>query len=619
MNTKVLSYENVSITYNGTETIHNVSFDLNRGEILGLLGESGSGKSTLIRAAMGVLDTGGRVSSGRIIYRQTSCPYDWADHNEAGRPKRRPDGNANSQLNDSQYTYRRSDEEPNILPVSCRDEMEINLCTLPEKKFRELRGAKIGMVFQDAGAALCPIRTIGSQIIESLSAHRTVESQITESMSAHRRTEKKEAEAAALDLFEKLNLQDPRKIWDSYPFEMSGGMNQRIGIAMAMLMKPDILLADEPTSALDYVSAVQVLKEMREVQRLFGTSIILVTHDIAVMEKMADRIVVLQSGWIVESGRTDDVLRHPQEPYTKRLIASVPELFTGKEAGNEHTVWNRDLSGNRNGENAEGGDDHDQNSPGIDFDYSDGHTSDADDFLLRAEHLSKTFHGKNGKKTEAVRNVTFTLHRGEILGILGESGSGKSTVARLITGLTTADGGQIRLKDCDENEKKEGKKSFGRIQMVFQNPINSFDPRRTLGYGIRESLMNRGISRREADKTAGEMLARCGLPADYALRYPKEVSGGECQRAAIARALAAEPDILICDEATSSLDVTLQQQIVDLLKDLQVQQNLSVLFICHNLALAQMTCDRILVMNHGRIVEEGTPDRIVNQIIMKKL
>lgn len=589
MNTKVLSYEKVSITYNGTETIHNVSFDLNRGEILGLLGESGSGKSTLIRAAMGVLDTGGRVSSGRIIYRQTSCPYDWADHNEAGRPKRRPDGNANSQLNDSQYTYRRSDEEPNILPVSCRDEMEINLCTLPEKKFRELRGAKIGMVFQDAGAALCPIRTIGSQIIESMSAHRTVESQITESMSAHRRTEKKEAKAAALELFENLNLQDPRKIWNSYPFEMSGGMNQRIGIAMAMLMKPDILLADEPTSALDYVSAAQVLREMREVQRLFGTSIILVTHDIAVMEKMADRIVVLQNGRIIESGRTNEVLRHPNQPYTKRLIASVPELFIGKEAGECH------------------------------IDYSDGQDSDAGDFLLRTEHLSKTFQGKGGNKTEAVRDVTFTLHRGEILGILGESGSGKSTVARLITGLTTADGGQIRLKDCDENEKKEGKKSFGRIQMVFQNPINSFDPRRTLGYGIRESLMNRGISRREADKTAGEMLARCGLPADYALRYPKEVSGGECQRAAIARALAAEPDILICDEATSSLDVTLQQQIVDLLKDLQVQQNLSVLFICHNLALAQMTCDRILVMNHGRIVEEGTPDRIVNQIIMKKL
>lgn len=741
MNTKALSYENVSITYNGTETIHNVSFDLNRGEILGLLGESGSGKSTLIRAAMGVLDTDGRVSGGRIIY----------------RPENRLDDLLGGQ--------------------------EINLCTLPEKKFRELRGAKIGMVFQDAGATLCPIRTIGSQIMESMfahrsagsrttesksahrpvgswitesmcahrpvgsqiagsmsanqtaeswnaesmSMHRTIRSRITESMSVHRRMDKKEAEEAALELFEKLNLQDPRKIWDSYPFELSGGMNQRVGIAMAMLMKPDILLADEPTSALDAVTAAQVIKELQEVHRLFGTSMILVTHDIAVMEKMADRIVVLQNGQIIESGRTSKILQHPEQPYTKRLIDSVPGLIIRKEAGDPYAGDSPDLSDSDSPDLSDSicgqndADQYDNNwrfavrpdvhskhvnigqSCGDSFcrvirpntdnsrhesDLGKRYNPDADVALLRTEHLSKTFHGKSGRETEAVRDVTFTLHRGEILGILGESGSGKSTLARLITGLTAADEGQIHLRNSDEisnrisakgdgncipakedgftengrdkkspteNEKdkkslfvvqdkgksvsyykkierkyvkkekrirekrKNGKKEgIGRIQMVFQNPANSFDPRRTLGHGIRESLMNRGISRREADKKAGELLVRCGLPAEYALRYPKEVSGGECQRAAIARALASEPDVLICDEATSSLDVTLQQQIVDLLKDLQAQQNLSVLFICHNLALAQMTCDRILVMHHGRIVEEAAPERVVRQMITEK-
>lgn len=699
MNTKALSYENLSITYNGTETIHNVSFDLNRGKILGLLGESGSGKSTLIRVAMGVLDTDGRVSGGRIIYR----PENRLDDLLAGQ--------------------------------------EINLCTLPEKKFRQLRGARIGMIFQDAGASLCPIRTIGSQITESLSAHqrtgspvtkglfthRRIGSQITERLSVHRRMDKKEAEEAALELFEKLNLQDPRKIWDSYPFELSGGMNQRVGIAMAMLMKPDILLADEPTSALDAVTAAQVIKELQEVHRLFGTSMILVTHDIAVMEKMADRIVVLQNGQIIESGRTSKILQHPEQPYTKRLIDSVPGLIIRKEAGDPYAGDSPDLSDSDSPDLSDSicgqndADQYDNNwrfavrpdvhskhvnigqSCGDSFcrvirpntdnsrhesDLGKRYNPDADVALLRTEHLSKTFHGKSGRETEAVRDVTFTLHRGEILGILGESGSGKSTLARLITGLTAVDEGQIRLKDPDEisnrisakededcipakedgftengrdkkspteNEKdkkslfvvqdkgksvsyykkierkyvkkekrirekrKNGKKEgIGRIQMVFQNPANSFDPRRTLGHGIRESLMNRGISRREADKKAGELLVRCGLPAEYALRYPKEVSGGECQRAAIARALASEPDVLICDEATSSLDVTLQQQIVDLLKDLQAQQNLSVLFICHNLALAQMTCDRILVMHHGRIVEEAAPERVVRQMITEK-
>lgn len=651
MSKKILSYENVSIAFFGQEVLHQVSFDLHKGEVLGLLGESGSGKSTLIRAAMGVLDTGGRVSGGQIVYRPD-------DENEKTGRSTNPGG---EEINPGGEEINSAGQKPGLKMNTVG--REINLRAVPEKKFRELRGGRIGMIFQDAGAALCPIRTIGSQILESISAHR--------------RMDRKEAEAAALELFGKLNLWDPQKIWQSYPFEMSGGMNQRIGIAMAMLMHPDILLADEPTSALDAVTAEQVLWEMQEVHRLFGTSMILVTHDIAVMEKMADRIVVLQNGQVIENGCTREILQQPRQPYTKRLVASVPRLIIGKEAGNCHTDDSKNLSGSI-----------ESSEPRRNSDPRDCQAANTDTILLHTEHLTKTFYGKNGRKTEAVRDVTFTLHRGEILGILGESGSGKSTLARLITGLTAVDEGKIcivdrknkadqntnnkndkkhlRLMNEERNQALEGeekgeekelaqsgckselkrlnlnkkrnrkqdshsrrrkhieiikqrgkRKSIGRVQMVFQNPVNSFDPRRTLGYGIRESLVNQGMPAVEADKRTQDLLVRCGLPKEYAFRYPKEVSGGECQRAAIARALAAEPDILICDEATSSLDVTLQQQIVELLKDLQANQDLSVIFICHNLALAQKTCDRILIMNRGSIVEEGDPDEIVNQMILK--
>lgn len=232
---------------------------------------------------------------------------------------------------------------------------------------------------------------------------------------------------------------------------------------------------------------------------------------------------------------------------------------------------------------------------------------------VEVKNLSKVFHQAGRKDFTAVDNVSFEVHKGETLGIVGESGSGKSTIAKLLTRLTDATTGEIFIdgKDIGKADKRGMREIYGKIQMVFQNPVGSFDPRRTLGYGIGESLRNQGMSKAETAKRVRELLEECGLPAEFADRYPHEVSGGQCQRAAIARALAVEPEILICDEATSALDVTVQKQVLELLDQLQKQKGLSYIFICHNLALVQMFCDRVLVLHDGKIVEEGLPDEVI--------
>lgn len=586
-----LCYEHVTIGYERQKTVEDVSFSLHTGEILGLVGESGSGKSTLIRAALGLPDDQGEILAGRILY----CP-----------------GQMNIQEN------------------------PLDLCRLSEREMRRIRGTKIGMVFQNAVSSLCPIRTIGSQMKESLSAHRKVK--------------KNEIFDAAEDLFEKLHFENPGRILKSYPFELSGGMNQRIGIAMAMLAQPEILLADEPTSALDAAVAGQVLEELRTIRNLFGTSILFVSHDLGAVSALADRTLILADGRVIEEGRTGDILHAPRAAYTKQLMAAVPQLRTSLAKPAISSLNSRegiqeigDSESKKNKQEKLDVRSHDFCQVTVDFKgkslrpgklnfenqkpIPDKQQAAA---LLSVDHLSKTFYAKNQTDTPAVRDISFSLRQGEILGLVGESGSGKSTVARLLTGLLPMDEGKIRVREKDpekirdnkDNTNKESKKSkrskrskersfSQRIQMVFQDPLASFDPRKTLGYGISESLRNRGLPKGETEKLAATYLADCGLPGEYMNRYPREVSGGQCQRAAIARALTAEPEILICDEATSSLDVTAQQQIAELLKKLQVERNLSILFISHSLPLVQVVCDRILVMKDGKIVEQGMTDEII--------
>ena len=429
----------------------------------------------------------------------------------------------------------------------------MDLPDLKPGEMRKLCGPELGMIFQTAGSSFCPIRTVRAQLYEFMTEHKKIKADVFENQ--------------AEELLEKFGFEDPKRVLDSYPFELSGGMQQRVGIAVAMLLNPKILMADEPTSALDVTVQKQVIEEMLMVRKTFGTSILLVTHNMGVIRAMADKVLVLHEGEIMEYGVTEEVFEQPQSAYTKKLLAAVPKT---SEVGKMSVV-------------------------------------------LAAEHLTKTFVSQGRENYTAVDDVSFSVESGEKLGIIGESGSGKTTVVNMITRLLDASSGMIRLdgEDITSKKGKELKEVYKKMQMVFQTPTESFDPRRKLGDGIAESLINFGMRKKEAMVKAGQLLELCGLGKEYAERYPHEVSGGQCQRAAIARAIAIDPRLLILDEATSALDVTIQEEILELLNKLKTERNMTYLFICHDIALVQQFCDRVLVMHQGKIVEEGTPDEVI--------
>lgn len=478
----LLRVSSLAVSYNGKKVLSDLTLSLYPGEVLGIVGESGSGKSTILRAILGILGTGGAVTGGKIFFSGS------------------------------------------------------NLLEMAEKQIREIRGAQIGMIFQDAGASLCPVRRVGSQMWESMAAHEEIS--------------KAQAKERALELLENLGLSEAERIWDSYPFELSGGMSQRVGAAMAMLLRPPLLLADEPTSALDADARDQVLEELRLMRDRYHTAMLLVSHDFSVVSALADRVLVLQEGRMVEYGSRQQALFSPAKTYTRQMLAAVPPV-------------------------------------------------------LEARDLKKGYR-RGQRKITAAEQVSFCLYPGEILGLMGPSGSGKSTVAKLLTGLTEADEGGIFVDGKKISYRKRGqrKEIYRRMQMVFQSPTASFDPRQTLGDGIGESLCNAGISGKTLDERVRELLRSCGLSEEFARRYPHEVSGGQCQRAAIARALAVNPKILICDEATSALDVMAQRQILELMASLRENSGISILFICHNPAVVEAFCDRFLVMEKGRVIRE---------------
>lgn len=480
----LLRVSSLAVSYNGKRVLSDLTFSLKPGEVLGIVGESGSGKSTILRAILGILGSGGAVNGGEIFFSGS------------------------------------------------------NLLEMDEKQMREIRGAEIGMIFQDAGASLCPVRRVGSQMWES--------------MAAHGKTTKAQAKERALELLENLGFSEAERIWDSCPFELSGGMSQRVGAAMAMLLQPTLLLADEPTSALDVDARDQVLEELRLMRDRYHTAILLVSHDFSVVSALADRVLVLREGRMVEYGSRRQMLSSPREAYTKQMLAAVPPV-------------------------------------------------------LEARNLKKGYR-RGQREITAVEQVSLCLYPGEILGLMGPSGSGKSTVAKLLTGLAEADEGEIFLdgKKISCRKREQRKEIYRKMQMVFQSPAASFDPRRTLGNGIGESLRNAGISGKTLDERVKELLRSCGLSEEFVRRYPHEVSGGQCQRAAIARALAVNPKILICDEATSALDVMAQRQILELLASLRETRGISILFICHNPAVVEAFCDRFLVMEQGRVIREET-------------
>ena len=453
---------------------------------------------------------------------------------------------------------------PQVAPVAGRITFGgRDLLALPERDWRMLRGRRIGMIFQEPMTSLNPVMRIGEQIGEVLDAHRPLP-----------RAERHQRVLAAL---RDVGLPDPAQIANSFPFRLSGGQRQRVMIAAALILEPTLLIADEPTTALDVTTQAQILALIRDLQTQRGMAVLFITHDFGVVAQIADDVAVMQTGRIVETGPAAQVLRGPQHPYTRRLIAAIPH-------GSVRA----------------------------------GAAAAAKPPLLEVQALVKTYRSgagllRRGRTVAAARELSFTLDPGETLGLVGESGSGKSTVGRCIAGLLPFDSGTLRFdgQPLAPELKHRGPALRGRIQMVFQDPYASLNPRHTVGSAIAAGPIAQGRSRPEAQALTAELLQKVGLQPDAAGRYPHEFSGGQRQRICIARALAMRPQLLVADEPVSALDVSVQAQVLELFDQVRREFGLAMLFVTHDLRVAAQMCDRIAVMRHGRIVEVGAAAQVL--------
>jgi glutathione transport system ATP-binding protein len=531
-------------TENGVfRAVENLDFDVRPGRTLAIVGESGSGKSVTSMAIMRLTDyTNGRISTGQILFR------DGADR-------------------------------------------EVDLTAASDETMRAIRGNDIAMIFQEPMTSLNPVFTIGDQIVEAIMLHQQL------SRSAARQ--------AARKLLEKVRLPDAAQLLDRYPHQLSGGMRQRVMIAMALSCQPRLLIADEPTTALDVTIQAQILNTIRELQRDLGTAVIFITHDMGVVAEMADDVVVMLRGQKVEQGTVDEIFNAPKHPYTRALLAAVPRLgsLTGRDLPlrTPQTVLDGDTL-------REVGETREQD------------TARYDEPVLRVDRLTTrfdvghSFFGRVTHRVHAVEQVSFDVYPGETLALVGESGSGKSTIGKTLQQLVAPTSGAVRYngQDIFSMDSAGRQRLRQEIQYIFQDPYASLDPRKTVAFSIAEPIRTHGLLSGEdaIARRVGELLEQVGLKPEHAKRYPHEFSGGQRQRVCIARALASNPKLIIADESVSALDVSIQAQILNLLMDLQKDRGLSYLFITHDMAVVEKVSHRVAVLYLGQIVELGTRRQI---------
>jgi ABC-type glutathione transport system ATPase component len=503
---KIVQIEDLSVSFDGMEVVKHVNIEVNSGEIVGIVGESGSGKSITSLTLMGLLSKQAQVTSGKII-------VDGEVLREADRP-------------------------------------------FDERLYRRFQGSRMSMIFQEPMTSLNPTKKAGIQVDEIVRLHTDLEKE--------KRYEK------VLETFQAVGLKDAKKVYDSYPHQLSGGMRQRVMIAMAVILHPDLIIADEPTTALDVTIQTQIVELLKDINKSEQNAMLFITHDLNLARRICHKVVVMKDGVVVEADETEKIFMHPKEVYTRNLIEAVPSRLkprvSVKKESNTKVLTVKDLS------------------------------------VYYEDRSNSIF--KKKEKQYAVEHVSFDVYEGESLGLVGESGCGKTSLSKAILGMQEHMSGEV---SCH----------VSRPQMIFQDPYSSLNPSKTIGWLLMEPLRAAGIldkkcamSKADRKAAAYDMLARVGMDEKYFHRLPSELSGGQRQRISIAQALITNPGFIIADEPVSALDVTIQAQIMELLQKLQEEMNLSYLFISHDINVVYHMCDRIMVMKDGRVIEIGETEDI---------
>lgn len=550
----VLEVQGLTVRFDTSErsvvAVKDLGFHVRAGEVLAIVGESGSGKSVTSLSVMRLIEHGGgTIASGKISFTR-------------------------------------------------RNGGKLDLAKAADSVMRTIRGGEISMIFQEPMTSLNPVFSVGTQVAEAVMLHQGL---------SHA-----EAEAEALRMLELVRIPEAKQILKRYPHQLSGGMRQRVMIAMALSCKPSLLIADEPTTALDVTIQAQILQLIRQLQEEMGMAVIFITHDMGVVAEVADRVLVMYHGEAVEEGTCEQIFHNPRQPYTQSLLAAVPRL--GSMRGTDEPAPFPLLRITDPEAEQLGTADMDEtpvdmpepvaSAPSV----SDGPVLSVDNLITRFD-VETGFWGKVKRRVHAVEQVSFNLYPGETLGLVGESGCGKSTIGRSLIGLETPRSGSIVFngQELTQVSGSQLQKLRRNIQYVFQDPYAALDPRLTVGFSIMEPLLiHKVCSRQEAERRVGELLERVDLDPAMAVRYPHEFSGGQRQRVCIARALAMNPEIIIADESVSALDVSVRAQIINLLLALQKEFRIAFLFISHDMAVIERVCHRVAVMYLGQIVELGS-------------